>query len=816
LKSPDTLLSAGKRCLIIGLGILLFPAAVAGQTAAQKTPEVRTAPAPKASAAIPVAEVAAQATNVSDLLRTLYSQFAPTREIGRIQKEFPDLSARIGTDFRRTMRVLRTEPTLETLQTEEQEWKRTHLEMSKWVSLLTDRATRLQGALGQVADLHKKWSQSLDSARVEKAPETIIEQINAVLPAIEAAQLTLQRQLTVVLDLQGRLAEEGTRCLSVLGEIAQAQQAAVSGIVRRERLPIWSPDLWARARAAGFARLREMAADPWADIEQYLHNPANGMPIHVGVFLAVAVLFFAMRRQVRRWEEGEGSSVMTIVSDRPYAAALIASLLFASAPYSPAPPTVRDLFEALALAPMIRLMKPMVNRRVVFLLYALGILFGVDTVRHALAGGTLLDQTMVVLEALGGMAVLWWSLAYGNLQRSLTLATGSARFGVLRKGAGLVLVVLGVGLVAGGLGYMRVARLLVSGVLIGGALALTLSASFKILCAVAAFGLRVWPLRLLDMVRHHRDLMERRICRILAWVAIIVWLARVLDYVGLFQPALSFGEAVLVAKLERGSISVSVGDVLAFVLAVWAAYLLSAFIRFVLQEDVYPRRKVPAGMAYAASRLLHYIILALGFVVGMGVLGVDLTKVTVLIGAFGVGLGFGLQSVVNNFVSGLILLFERPIHVGDTVEHGNLEGQVQRIGIRASIVRTLQGADIIVPNSQLVSEQVTNWTLSDQLRRIDLPVGVSYSAAPKKVIEVLEAVASAHPGVLKNPPPKAWFLGFGDSSINFELRAWTDHYIDWYKIRSELAVAVFDAVRAAGMSFPFPQREVRLLQDDKT
>ena len=140
----------------------------------------------------------------------------------------------------------------------------------------------------------------------------------------------------------------------------------------------------------------------------------------------------------------------------------------------------------------------------------------------------------------------------------------------------------------------------------------------------------------------------------------------------------------------------------------------------------------------------------------------------------------------------------------------------QRIGIRASVVRTLRGAEIIVPNSQLVSEQVTNWTLSDQLRRIDLPVGVSYSSAPKKVIEVLEAVASAHPRVLKNPCPRALFLGYGDSSINFELRAWTDQYIDWVKIRSELAVAVFDAVRAAGMSFPFPQREVRLLQDDKT
>ena len=317
------------------------------------------------------------------------------------------------------------------------------------------------------------------------------------------------------------------------------------------------------------------------------------------------------------------------------------------------------------------------------------------------------------------------------------------------------------------------------------------------------------------MVRNHRDLLERRTRRVLVFLAIVAWLVRVLDYVGLLEPTLSFGKTLLAVKLERGSISVSVEDVLAFVLTVWAAYLLSAFIRFVLQEDVYPRTKVPQGMAYAASRLLHYVILALGFVVGVGVLGVDLTKVTVLVGAFGVGLGFGLQSVVNNFVSGLILLFERPIHVGDTVEAGNIQGRVQRIGIRSSIVRTGQGAEIIVPNSQLVSEQVTNWTLSDQLRRIDLPVGVNYSAPPQKVIEVIEAVATAHPMVLKNPRPQVLFVGFGDSSINFELRAWTDQFNDWGKIRSELAVAVYDAVQAAGMSFPFPQREVRLLHDDK-
>ena len=129
------------------------------------------------------------------------------------------------------------------------------------------------------------------------------------------------------------------------------------------------------------------------------------------------------------------------------------------------------------------------------------------------------------------------------------------------------------------------------------------------------------------------------------------------------------------------------------------------------------------------------------------------------------------------------------------------------------VVRTWQGAEVIVPNAQLVTERVTNWTLSDRQRLIELPVGVSYSAHPKKVMEMLETVAHAHPHVLPQPAPRAFVMGFGDSSINFELRAWTDQFDQWFQIRSELAAAVYDAGPAAGIAFPFPQREVRLLHD---
>ena len=663
--------------MIIALGILLLMTTTVVRAAEQKTAEAQTANEQQASAAIPVSMVVTRAAEVSSLLSSLYLQFVPSREVEKIQKELPELSGRMATALRRTMKILQARPTLEFLQTEEQLWQKNQLELGKWLSQLTRVVDRLGAALNRLTDLQKTWNRTFDTARAEQAPDTIIQQITTVLPAIKAAQITLQMQRRAILDLQGRVADQVAQSGTALAEIAQAQHAAVAGIGRRESPPIWSTEQWTWARAGGADRMRAIAADFWADIEQYLHDPSSGMPVHLGVLVVLAVLFYALRRKVHRWKAGEGSAAINTVVDAPFSAALVASLFFASWPYSPAPPTVRMLLEALAFVPMFRLLKPEIDQRAVFGLYALGLLFAIDTVRHVFVGTTLFDQVMVVLEALAGMAVLGWSLLYGDLQRSLVQASGSVRLRSLRTGAILVLVIFGVGLVAGVLGYTRVARLLISAVLVGGALAVALIVAIRILCGVAAYGLRVWPLGRLQMVRHHRDLLERRIHRVLVWLAIVSWSARVLGYVGLLQPALSFGKAALSAKLQRGSISVSLEDVLAFVLVVWAAKLLSGFIRFVLQEDVYSRRGVPQGKAFAASRLLHYVILAVGLVVGMGVLGVDLTKVTVLLGAFGVGIGFGLQNVVNNFVSGLILLFEQPVHVGDFVEVGDLYGQVQ-------------------------------------------------------------------------------------------------------------------------------------------
>ena len=339
---------------------------------------------------------------------------------------------------------------------------------------------------------------------------------------------------------------------------------------------------------------------------------------------------------------------------------------------------------------------------------------------------------------------------------------------------------------------------------------LVLYAGVRGVSALVAVGLSGRLFRDLRMVQHHRPMLEQRAQGVLRWLAIVGWAILALRHFGLWHSAVALTGAALAAELRRGSLNVSLGSVLVFAATVAATFVLSRIVRFVLEEEVYPRRAPERALPYAVSTLVHYALLLTGFLIGVVALGVDLTKITILAGALGVGIGFGLQGLVNNFVSGLVLLSEGRINVGDAVQIGDVGGRVQQLGIRACTVRTWEGAEVIVPNASLVAEKVVNWTLSDRLRRIDFPVGVAYGTSPEKVADVLLGVARAHSHVVGFPEPAVLFLGFGDSALRFELRVWTDRFDRWVQTQSELAVAAYAALCEAAIDIPFPQREVRM------
>jgi small-conductance mechanosensitive channel len=194
--------------------------------------------------------------------------------------------------------------------------------------------------------------------------------------------------------------------------------------------------------------------------------------------------------------------------------------------------------------------------------------------------------------------------------------------------------------------------------------------------------------------------------------------------------------------------------------------------RLVLQR-LLAHTRMDRSVQFAINRITGYVLIALGLYVSLVVNGFNLSSLAVIAGALGIGLGFGLQNIVSNFVSGLIILAERPIVLGDRIEVGEVAGQVRQISLRSTTVVTNDNISIIIPNSDLVTQAITNWSHGDPRVRIRVPVGVAYGTDPEKMRQVLQAVAEGHPDVLKDPAPSVFFDSFGDSSLNFELAVWT-------------------------------------------
>jgi len=242
--------------------------------------------------------------------------------------------------------------------------------------------------------------------------------------------------------------------------------------------------------------------------------------------------------------------------------------------------------------------------------------------------------------------------------------------------------------------------------------------------------------------------------------------------------------------------------------------LLAAVARLtrrVLQTSILARTSMDPGQQYALARITGYLVFVLGVVIGLQSAGLDLSSLVVVGGALGIGVGFGLQTIASNFISGLVLLVERPVKLGDRVEVDNTYGDVVKIAGRSTWIRTNDNVVIIVPNSEFIEKRVTNWTANDRRVRFSMPVGVSYGSDPEMVRDVLMEVARAHPDVLQIPAPEVIFVEFGDSSLNFSLRVWTITQLQTpWRLKSDLYYSIFKAFREQGIEIPFPQRDLHL------
>jgi len=270
-------------------------------------------------------------------------------------------------------------------------------------------------------------------------------------------------------------------------------------------------------------------------------------------------------------------------------------------------------------------------------------------------------------------------------------------------------------------------------------------------------------------------------------------------------------QKVLNYQIELGDTHLTLSSLLKLIVIVVLVFLVEKRLRRLLKGRVLTRTRLPSDLQYTISRFAGYCFIAIGLFFAVKVIRLDLSPLAVIIGALSVGIGFGLQNMVSNFVSGLIILAERPIAIGHRVEVGGVAGQVTRINLRSTTVVTNDNISIIVPNSDFVTHPVTNWSYGDPKVRMRLPVGVAYGSDVEKLRRVLLEVAAENQSVLKEPLPNVRFLGFGDSSLDFELAVWTISMAHRpTRFRSDLYFAIERKLRENQIEIPFPQRDLHL------
>ena len=263
--------------------------------------------------------------------------------------------------------------------------------------------------------------------------------------------------------------------------------------------------------------------------------------------------------------------------------------------------------------------------------------------------------------------------------------------------------------------------------------------------------------------------------------------------------------------VKLGESEVTLVTLFKFACLVALVFLCERLLRRLLIRRFLQKTHLHPSMQYGVGKIAGYIFIGVGFYIALKMVGIDLSSLAVVAGAIGVGLGFGLQNIISNFVSGLIILAERPVAIGDRVEVGEIGGVVTRISLRSTMIVTNDNITIIVPNSDFITSRVTNWSYGDPKVRIRLPVGVAYGTDPERLRQLLVEVALEHPSVLREPAPELFFTGFGDSSLNFELGVWTaEMTAKPRRFRSDLNYAMERKLRENKIEIPFPQRDLHL------
>ncbi|HMU62361.1 MAG TPA: mechanosensitive ion channel [Gemmatimonadales bacterium] len=793
------------------LPVTLLLLSLASPLLAQTAPVVTTAADTLAPAAVPLPEIPTRAAATEGRLDEIGQILAPDRTIARVASAYEAAHDTITQVMALQKRPGQEQPTKRSLTDLHNEWVRRIDQMRAWQQAVGNRTDAMAAIQTELIRRDSTWQLTMTDARKANAQTPVLQLVDNILQRNEALLDTVETRIVTVVRLQSQIA----RTVAVLQQ-ADDQTTEQLASLRRDLLHIDAPPIW--KSASGADSLGAVRATFRADVVRtgqelaYFHE-AYRLPfyLHLASTLGILLAVFWFRAKLDRHTSEQPAASARRILDHPFAGAWLIVTIAALFLYPRAPLAVYDIALLAGVPALLFLMPSFLPPNLVPAARLWACLFTIQRLGGLFLAGSTAQRPGGLVIALVGAAVFLRLLRKGGEFAALGPNPYAVALRVAaRLSAAMLLFAAGSNVV----GNVSLGQLIASGTITSTYLLLVLLAAVRIFDGILIVATRSEIADVSRYVAQRRDRLLQDGLKLVQFVSALLWVLITLTVFDVTGPLFAFVQDGLRASLAIGKVHLSLGSVLLFITTVWISVLLSRGLSSILEMDVLSRLDMPRGLPSVIGRLTRYTLIGLGVIFALAATGLELTQLTILGGALGVGVGFGLQTIVSNFVAGLILAFERPIREGDLIQVQDLTGTVLRIGFRATVVRTFEGAEVIVPNASLISTDVVNWTLSDQQRRLTVAVGVAYGIDPARVMGVLLAVPHQFPTILKTPEPIALFTGFGDSALNFELRFWTVDSDRFAVLRSEVTTAVNNALVAAGIEIPFPQRDLHLRSVD--
>ena len=756
---------------------------------------------------IPLSDVPQKAVETLEQLKKIKQVFSENQTMTEIHVTLPAYLQSIQPYLDEGIEKTLSKRSIRAIQKARSNWKVYKSKLDEWAQLYRTRITIYDEKRKELEAYSALWSETHINANAKSAPEVIQNHIANVIIAIEELRSQAKKNYDLLLTDDNSISTMSARIDERIDLLKRAEEEMSNNVFYKDRLPLLEAIKTEPLLPLQFFKgILTNLSEKSNEFKIYVQNhPKEKIIILIASLLIIGFIgYFYMlyRKQTLFVESISRKRKVFFFITRPLSTAILLIALVQVGVYTEQPQSVKDMVVFIIFIPVMRIILLVLHSKIRPYLFSYFFLIFLDLLQRNALNDFLDDRLLLIAIDLGMIALIILFIKKKVVEH---MEMGFLK-NLFYKSLPLMVLLLVVSIIANINGMAYLSERITHGLFVAIQSSIIFYALTIILSGYVIILLRRRIAIVSNLLDKYADKIERNVTLFIKLFMVLWWLKILVRTLGFESQFNTLIKEILEQSWVVGTTTISVHALVSFVFILLSTWILARVVQLLLEVELFSRIHFSRGVPTAISTISNYVIIISGLLIAISSLGVTTQQLALVFGALGVGIGFGLRNIIANFISGILMVFERPIQIGDTIEVDNTMGKVLHIGTRASSIKTFDGSEVIVPNERFISSKIINWTLSDERRRKELHIKVAFDSDIETVLEIMRSVALEHESVLKDPEPLPAFEGFGDYYLEFKLYYWlTDNLIP---AQSDVAIGVYKKLKEAKIATPMPIQEL--------